>query len=319
MGNSGRKVRQRHNQIVNALKSEARSRGADISDVYNQFFREVFLNELMQEGEGWVLKGGTNVYCRIPGARQTKDLDIYRHCDPTSALSAAELLVEVMDGHKVGPYTFELGRTFRKTMAGPVENERVTVTVLHGASNKFTKFNIDVSGDLNVSGLVEEVSVNASFSVVTDFLPQTFSVTSYPVENQLADKVAATFDRYGETPPGKASTRYHDFFDVALMATNLSVEADALRLALEQQSELRKMTLPKTMEEPEPGWGHTYEEKATSLGWGKGQLGQSNEKLCVFEEALAVSERLLNPVLAQDPSLHGAIWDPVASSWKFEN
>lgn len=93
MGNSGRKVRQRHNQIVNALKSEARSRGADISDVYNQFFREVFLNELMQEGEGWVLKGGTNVYCRIPGARQTKDLDIY-HDFFDVALMATNLSVE---------------------------------------------------------------------------------------------------------------------------------------------------------------------------------------------------------------------------------
>ena len=74
----------------------------------------------MRLGEGWVLKGGTNVYCRIPGARHTKDLDLYRHIDPTSALSAAEFLVEVMGGHREGPYTFDLELTSRKTMAGSV-------------------------------------------------------------------------------------------------------------------------------------------------------------------------------------------------------
>lgn len=305
------KVRRTHNQITGALKKEAKSRGLQPNTAYNQFFREVFLNELMQTDGGWVLKGGTNVYCRIPGARQTKDLDLYRNIDPTSALSAAEFLVEVMDGHQAGPYTFDLERTFRKTLAGPVENERVKVAVRLGAGNEFAEFNIDVSGDLEVSGSVEKVTVKASFDLVTDFFPTAFQVTSYPVENQIADKVAAMYDRYGEAPPKKASTRYHDFFDIALMASKLSVEADSLRRALEQQCKLRGVDLPNEMSEPEPGWGDVYEQKATKLGWG-------SEELCAFEGALAVSGRLLNPLLAKDPSIHGATWNPVNSSWKVD-
>ncbi|MCT1685037.1 nucleotidyl transferase AbiEii/AbiGii toxin family protein, partial [Corynebacterium appendicis] len=241
----------------------------------------------------------------------TKDLDLYRHVDPTSALSAAEFLVEVMNGHQAGPYTFDLERTFRKTMAGPVENERVTVAVLRGAGNEFAEFNIDVSGDLDVSGSVDEVTVKASFDLVTDFFPNAFQVTSYPVENQIADKVAAMYDRYGETPPGKASTRYHDFFDIALMASKLSVAADSLRRALEQQCKLRGVDLPNQMREPEPGRGYAYERKATKLGWG-------SEELCAFEGALAIASRLLDPLLAKAPSVHGATWDPVTSSWKVD-
>lgn len=194
-------------------------------------------------------------------------------------------------------------------MAGPVENERVTVAVLHGTEMKFAEFNIDVSGDLEVSGSIEEVTVKASFDLVTDFFPFSFQVTSYPVENQIADKVAAMYDRYGETPPGQASTRYHDFFDIALMASKLPVAADSLRLALEQQCKLRGVDLPNEMREPEPGWGDAYERKATKLGWGK-------EELCVFEGALGVASRLLDPLLAKDPSVHGASWDPVTSSWR---
>jgi len=216
-----------------------------------------------------------------------------------------------MNGHQAGPYTFDLERTFRKTMAGPVENERVTVAVLRGAGNEFAEFNIDVSGDLDVSGSVDEVTVKASFDLVTDFFPNAFQVTSYPVENQIADKVAAMYDRYGETPPGKASTRYHDFFDIALMASKLSVAADSLRRALEQQCKLRGVDLPNQMREPEPGRGYAYERKATKLGWG-------SEELCAFEGALAIASRLLDPLLAKAPSVHGATWDPVTSSWKVD-
>ena len=46
------KVRKTHNQITGALKTEAKSRGLQPNTVYNQFFREVFLNELMQADAG---------------------------------------------------------------------------------------------------------------------------------------------------------------------------------------------------------------------------------------------------------------------------
>lgn len=65
------------------------------------------------------------------------------------------------------------------------------------------------------------------------------------------------------------------------------------------------------MREPEPGWGDAYEQKATKLGWG-------SEELCAFEGALAVAGRLLEPLLVEDSSLHGATWDPVSSSWKVD-
>lgn len=303
------KLRRTHTQIASALKKEALRQGLNINDAYGQFFREVFLSRLMEVGEGWVLKGGTNIYCRILGARQTMDLDLYRHADPTSARSAAELLVELMDGEKAGPYTFVLGITQRKTMAGPVENERVMVNVIHGVGNQFSGFNIDVSGDLQVSGAVEEVTVHSSFDLSTEFQPHSFRVFSYPMENQIADKVAALYVRYGESPPGRASTRYHDFYDVALIASNHVVSADGLRRALEQQSKLREMTLPQVLAEPEPGWGQRYEEKAKRLSWGESQL-------CDFATALEISGRLLDPVLAGDPRVRGAFWDPSNSAWK---
>ena len=42
----------------------------------------------MRLNDGWVLKGGTNIYCRIPGARQTKDLDLFPAICPYLSLKS---------------------------------------------------------------------------------------------------------------------------------------------------------------------------------------------------------------------------------------
>ncbi len=44
MSEQSERVRRTHNQIANALKKEARLRGIDVNNAYNQFLREVFLN-----------------------------------------------------------------------------------------------------------------------------------------------------------------------------------------------------------------------------------------------------------------------------------
>lgn len=38
----------------------------------HQFFRELFFAELMAADDRWILKGGTNLYCRIPVARHAQ-------------------------------------------------------------------------------------------------------------------------------------------------------------------------------------------------------------------------------------------------------
>ncbi|CAB0661377.1 nucleotidyl transferase AbiEii/AbiGii toxin family protein [Corynebacterium diphtheriae] len=77
-------------------------------------------------------RGGTNIYCRIPGARQTKDLDLYRRDDPTSSTGAAESLVSAMNGYKIGPYIFHVIHPRQSGGVGTVDSERIDVTVIHG-------------------------------------------------------------------------------------------------------------------------------------------------------------------------------------------
>lgn len=277
--------------------------------MYNQFFREVFLHELMQHQNGWVLKGGSNIYCRVPGARQTKDLDLYRQDDPTSSTGAADALVAAMNGHRVGPYRFQVEHPDRTGAVGTVDSERIDVTVIHGVNNRFLSFGVDVSGDLAVTGTVEPLIVPASYEVTTEFLPQTFRVYSYPVASQIADKVCAMYERHGETPPGKASTRYHDLYDVALMARELTVSAADLRAALNTQCQVRKMTLPERLVIPDDSWTNQYPAKAKKFDserWGLNEL----------DEALRVAGLLIDPILSGEIDGLGQSWDCAAMLWK---
>ncbi len=291
------------------MKKEAKTLNKNPNDVYNQFFREVFLHELMRQQNGWVLKGGTNIYCRIPGARQTKDLNLYRRDDPTSSTGAAESLVSAMNGYKIGPYIFHVIHPRQSGGIGTVDSERIDVTVIHGINNRLVSFGVDVSGDLEVTGTVEPVTVATSYKVHTEFLPQRFKVYSYPVASQIADKICAMYERHGNTPPGRASTRYHDLYDVALMARELTVSAFDLRSALDTQCRVRNMSLPNHLTIPDESWKDQYPIKARNFGdeqWGLTEL----------DEALRVAGLLINPILNREFKESDRAWNCTALLWE---
>ncbi|MDY5784664.1 nucleotidyl transferase AbiEii/AbiGii toxin family protein [Corynebacterium sp.] len=303
------KINRTHGQIAAALKKEAKNEGRNPNDVYNQFFRETFLRELMLRENGWVLKGGSNIYCRIPGARHTRDLDLYRQSDPTSAAEAADALVGSMDGHKVGPYTFLLRRPDRKGKTGAIDSERVEVSVTYGINSQLIQFSVDVSGDLEVTGTAEPLTVQTSYGIETTFLPSSFRVYSYPVANQLADKVCAMYERHGATPPGRTSTRYRDLYDIALIASELPVTAVDLRDAIRTQCRVRSMTLPASIVPPDEAWEARYTAHAK-------KFTGVRESLRDFHEAMRLAGLLLDPILRDDPSVATGRWDPASLAWR---
>lgn len=218
-------IKTSHGQIATALKNEAKTRGESPNDVYNQFFRETFLYALMNKQSGWVLKGGSNIYCRIPGARQTKDLDFYRQHEPTSSVGAAEALVAQMNGHREGPYTFRVFRSPRAAAQGTVDSQRIIVKVVHGVNNQLIEFGVDVSGDLEVTGHEERLVVEKTYEVQTEFLPSRFQISSYPIASQIALPDENWKTRYPITVQ-KLGAKYADLtsIDLALQIAGLLVD-----------------------------------------------------------------------------------------------
>lgn len=252
----------------------------------------MFLAELMTKDPGWVLKGGTNLYCLIPGARHTQDLDLYRQDSPTGHRDAAKALITTMNQTTVGPYTFEVSNPRAETISGTIDNIQLTVLVRFG-TGEFSRFSIDVSGDLEVPAVTEPLMVTRSDPLDVPFVAQTFPVLSYPVENQLADKVCVMY----EVHCSRASTRYRDLYDIGLIALELEVDSGKLCTALQNQQRIRAMTLPSRLVLPGEEWLAGYEKFISTLQ-------QSRTELNGVDNALRVAGALLDPILsAENPTL----------------
>lgn len=293
-----------HGQITAGLRQFATQQKLAPNAVYSRFFREVFLAELMATDPVWVLKGGTNLYCLIPGARHTQDLDLYRQASPTGHRAAADTLIAAMDRTTVGPYTFDVRNPRKETVSGTVENIQLTVIVRFGTT-EFSRFNIDVSGDLEAPTVTEPLAVTRADPLEVPFARRSFTVLSYPIENQLADKTCAMYEIHGT----RHSTRYRDLYDIALIALELEVDAEKLRTALKQQSRIRALTLPPRLLLPSDEWPAGYQKFV-------GTLHQPRPELRAVDSALTTAEALLNPVLSPDNPITAGRWSPDRRQWQ---
>ncbi|MEY8577154.1 nucleotidyl transferase AbiEii/AbiGii toxin family protein [Corynebacteriaceae bacterium 6-324] len=118
------------------------------------------------------------------------------------------------------------------------------------------------------------------------FAAKTFSILSYQVENQLADRVCAMFEMHGS----RVSTRYRDLYDTGLIALELDVDHEALRNALRRQEEIRRISLPSRMVFPSLDWPSAYEKFV-------GTLHKPVPHIESADKALFVAGELLDPVL----------------------
>lgn len=298
--------KQRHGQIKTALMAEAKAQGIAANDMYNRFFRELFLAELMTRDDGWVLKGGTNLYCRIPGARHTQDLDLYRQDDPTSYRQAARALAQSMDGVHIGPYRFQVTAPRTETISGTIENMQLTVMVFYGVG-ELSRFHIDVSGDLHVPTVTEMITVSRSDDLDLAFAGREYTIRSYPIENQVADKVCAMFELHGQER--RPSTRYRDLYDIALIALELPVDAADLVTALNAQQQIRGLTLPSRLGLPGPQWEAGYAKLTTTSP-------HLREEIMDAGAALEIAGLLLDPFLGGQELVESGTWSPSRRSWQ---
>ncbi|QGU06163.1 hypothetical protein COCCU_00975 [Corynebacterium occultum] len=295
----------RHGQIKHGLQKDSRDHGLAMNDVYNRFFRELFLGKLGSRDQGWVLKGGTNLHCRIPDARTTRDLDLYRQDDPTSYRDAAKDLIESMDGTKIGPYLFQVTEPKRQTVSGTIDSIQLTVHVFQGVS-KLLQFHIDVSGDLRVPAVTETITVERSDSLDLAFIGREYTIRSYPIENQVADKVCAMYKIHDLG----VSTRYRDLYDIALIALSLEVKGEELAQALRAQEKIRGISLPQAMHLPGPKWEKGY------AGLNKNSPYLRAE-ITAVADALQVAKALVDPMLSATNAVMGT-WSPEQQCWLWD-
>jgi hypothetical protein len=215
-----------------------------------------FLSRIFSEGaeSEWLLKGGTGMLARVPSARTTLDIDLYRDgFTLDQALADLRRLAST-----------DLGDHFRFEYAGHdksiggeelpyTEGYAVTFEVFIGARRRGT-INVDLAVG---AGLTAPVTTADPANALD--LPRLVrhEYRLYPVVDQIADKVCATMQTYHDRP----SSREKVLVDLVVLAVTQNVDGTALGLAISAEARRRLMEPFDHFVVPND-WGRRYSKLA---------------------------------------------------------
>lgn len=280
--------------LTDKLRAIAATSRWTLPQLQRQMAYDRLLERLYVVDDGWIVKGAAALLARDLGMRATIDVDVYR----AKARDVAEAELREAVGRDIGDwFRFEIGGG--RSVGDLGGGTRLPTTAYIGATVWVT-FHVDLVGaDLRMTGEPEPMPPLARV-LMPDVEQHGYRV--YPLVDHVADKVVATFQRYGEQR--RPSTRYRDLVDLVSIVTGASVAAEPQLVALASEAQRRGVTLPARFDVPdralwEPGYAA---EVARSL------LAIAR----TLDEGLAVVRPCLDPLLSGTAS---GMWDPNASAW----
>jgi hypothetical protein len=284
------------------LKARQRELGppTTVQLLRRRFLQERLLARVFADPSApWALKGGVGMLVRIPPrARYSKDIDlVHLPADPQRAAEDLARLVQIDVGDLL---RFQIVRSVTLSTDAAL---RVTVEVYTGTT-KWDEFPIDVSCELHYVGELEHrhhapvLPPEKSGLTLPEFV-------LYPVVDQIADKVAAMYERHGES----ASNRWRDLADLVLLVTDGGgFDAAELNraLAVRQQVARSPLTLPEAMHVPGSEWRTGYPSFAAKETFIPARFHD-------LDEALQLVGGCLDPVLGG--RVGTGRWDPAGQQW----
>lgn len=281
--------------LTDKLKGLAAKSKWELPQLQRQIAYDRLLERLYVTDEGWIVKGATALLARDLGVRGTIDIDVFRE---VAIEIAARELREAAALDLGDWFEFEVGPS--QPVNDAASGLRVPIKASIGAT-VWASFHVDLVGaEVTMTGTPDDVPALARVAM-PDVSQRGYR--AYPLVDHVADKVAATFDRYGAA--AAVSTRYKDLVDLVAITTGGSVEAQAQMKALDSEARRRGLTLGERFEVPDRDlWvpGYAAEAKRSLL-----DIAQS------LDEALAIVRPFLDPAL--DGTARGT-WNPAALRWE---
>lgn len=270
------------------LKVAAAAQNVPINDLRQRYVLECFLARVFaQGGDRWVLKGGTGLAVRIPGARHSRDLDLCWLSSDTVDDCVAQIEAAGAAGDR-DPFVFAV--MSHEPGVGGTALLRVKINVLLGARS-FEQFPIDVAIRLSFTGPID--TLNRPLPVDMDDVAEPPPLRLYPMVDQVADKVAAMY----EVHQGRPSSRYRDLVDLVLIHLHTSIDQELLSEALHHQRVVRRLVLPAELRSPGPGWEMGYKAEAS-------RARAIPRELTDLTSALAFVQAALGAALADAAARH---------------
>lgn len=282
-----------------ARKAAAVDSSITIGDRITQEYFRRFLSRIFSEADdtGWMLKGGTGVLARVGSARTTRDVDLFRRDQSIEGALADLRRLAAID---LSDY-FRFEYTGHGSAVGGqqthTEGYHVSFDVYVGANKRGT-LNVDLV--VNVVITDEPTVTSPANGLDIPKLPS-HDYRLYPVVDQIADKVCATFAEYS----GKPSSREWDLVDLVVLATTEDVSADKLRRAITAEARARSLALPERFTVPAT-WGRRYANDAKRV--------PACTDYRTVDLATALISSFLDPALRDEVA--GKTWSHDALGWR---
>jgi hypothetical protein len=280
--------------LTDKLTALARESRWELPQLQRQFAYDRLLERLYLMDDGWIVKGAVALLARDLGVRASVDIDVYR----AKRVDAAEADLREAAARDIGDwFRFEIGP--RGTIGEGITGVRLHVTAFVGET-VWAQFRVDLVGsDLNMLGEPDQVAALAEVDM-PDVSQRGYR--AYPLVDHVADKVAATVQRYGTAQ--RPSTRFRDLVDLVAIAQGASIDAQEQIRAVTSEGERRGIVLPETFNVPDRAL------------WESGYAAEANRSLLAaahtLDEALAVVRPFVDPVLVGTAR---GTWDHEHGAW----
>lgn len=289
------------------LRAEAKHRDVPVALIRKQYVFTEFLDRLFRNGaDNWVLLGGNALLIRTGGGRFTQDIDLAHQGelpDPTALRDELQSYCQRRNEQEFWFFDIETVVVHNSTDQYGYGTQAMKAKVISRlGTGTFEPFSIDITQRRHVDSPVDLVPLRALISDQTD--GDLVSVPTIPVENHLADKICAMYERHG--PEQKPSTRMRDLADIVRILQQLPFDAARLHTVLEREAGRRKIQLSSEIVVPGPDWARDFPKAAKDFA-------EYPVELRPVEASLDVAGQCLNPILAGDRR-EGA-WQPTSSSW----
>jgi predicted nucleotidyltransferase component of viral defense system len=286
--------------VSDRLSTHAAARGRTKNELRREFVLQRFLARVFAEPDsGWILKGGTAMLARLPDARHSRDVDLYRPGSGIDLNGALADLSAALNLQRPDRFRFVVEAT------RPLDDHAADLRVAaYIGATVLDRFTVDLTLHLRPIAGIEHVSP----AHVLDLpgLPPMPELRLYPVHDQLADKICAMYARYGEHRA--PSSRYRDLVDIVLILRQIPLDALQLRRALDGELKRRRMTVPIDITLPGPNWTAGYRAVVTS--------SPLPPDLHTATNAINHLAAFLQPIV--DGAIKHGSWDPTSRRWRRE-
>jgi hypothetical protein len=279
--------------LTDRLRAAARDSDWSLQQLQRRIAYDRLLERLYVTDDSWVIKGATALLARRIGVRGTRDIDLFRDGDRESA----ERDLRDRAGQDIGDwFRFELAAG--QPMLERARGLRIPVTAHIGT--QWAEFHLDLLGP----GVRMTSEPDGVPPLVPLSMPgvQQHGYRAYPLVDHVADKVAAIYQRHGESH--RPSTRYRDLVDLVAIVTAADIPAGPQLAALTAEAAQRGITLPASFGVPDRSlWMPGYAAAASR------SLLRSGHHL---DEALSIVRPFADPLLRGTAT---GRWDRRRQSW----